>query len=526
MNKKLLGIKVAEKLVESNNENKVSSMITEERLLPEAARYILDNFRNCYHPFRAIRETINNGSDAYKFENLYKDFADYVNSGFAKFLYNHSESGEYLDYIGDLPKNSYELMSLYRSSSREVQCIIYKTLMYRKRAMLIQPKLIENYVACFDAIVVITQENISRCGSLKELYAYVIKWAYFIDKRNMDKIIDLLGVEIFIHLIKERQSYRYYHNQTPACALEMVQTYSFLQEQRIEPDYGAIVQQLNFADWDYRLRQQDDMWTAAQNLYDTFIGSNIGNGLDSLDGDFISKIYQGISFLISYENNDDKKNLLFELGIKVIGFERLIQRLKVAEEYKPANLTPYCVKLAKLLARDFDELVLDKRIETADDLIRIKKLHFPHKDYIGGFSNNPFVYNNIKLETFSDEDINKLNNYINWRELRTYFYKGVIPVNFLLKHGHKATEGAINHSVLNGKYTVREIIQVLETFEDKLEEGSIRGIVIDVFGYYRDGATEEDMVKLLNYIPEDKVINVCNLSDKYNLSLEKILTLL
>ena len=526
MNKKLLGIKVAEKLVESNNENKVSSMITEERLLPEAARYILDNFRNCYHPFRAIRETINNGSDAYKFENLYKDFADYVNSGFAKFLYNHSESGEYLDYIGDLPKNSSKLMSLYTSSSKEVQGIIYKTLMYRKRAMLIQPRLVENYVACFDAIVAITQENNPNCDSLQDLYAYVIKWASFIDKRNMAKVIDLLGMESFIHLLGERQNYRYSYNQTPACALEMVQTYSFLQEQRIEPDYGAIVQQLNFADWDYRLRQQDDMWTAAQNLYDTFIGSNIGNGLESLNSDFVSKISQSVSFLISYENNDDKKNLLFELGIKVIGFERLIQRLKVAEEYKPANLTPYCVKLAKLLARDFDELVLDKRIETADDLIRIKKLHFPHKDYIGGFSNNPFVYNNIKLETFSDEDINKLNNYINWRELRTYFYKGVIPVNFLLKHGHKATEGAINHSVLNGKYTVREIIQVLETFEDKLEEGSIRGIVIDVFGYYRDGATEEDMVKLLNYIPEDKVINVCNLSDKYNLSLEKILTLL
>ena len=526
MNKKLLGIKVAEKLVESNNENKVSSMIIEERLLPEAARYILDNFRNCYHPFRAIRETINNGSDAYKFENLYKDFADYVNSGFAKFLYNHSESGEYLDYIGDLPKNSDELMSLYKSSSREVQCIIYKTLMYRKRAMLIQPRLIENYVACFDAIVAITKENNSNCDSLQDLYAYVIKWASFIDKRNMDKIIDLLGIESFIHLIKERQSFRYSYHRTPACALEMIQTFSFLQEQRIEPNYGVIINQLDFTDWDYHCRQQNDMWTAAQNLYDTFIGSNIGNELDSLDSDFISKIYQGISFLISYENNDDKKNLLFELGIKVIGFERLIQRLRVAEEYKPANLTPHCVKLAKLLARDFDELVLDKRIETADDLIRIKKLHFPHKDYIGGFSNNPFVYNNIKLETFSDEDINKLNNYINWGELRAYFYKGVIPVNFLLKHGHKATKGAITHSVLNGKYTVREIIQVLETFEDKLEEGGIHGIVIDVFGYYRDGATEEDMVKLLNYIPEDKVINVCNLSDKYNLSLEKILTLL
>ena len=61
MNKKLLGIKVAEKLVESNNENKVFSMIVEERLLPEAVRYILDNFRNCYNPFRAIRETIGNG---------------------------------------------------------------------------------------------------------------------------------------------------------------------------------------------------------------------------------------------------------------------------------------------------------------------------------------------------------------------------------------------------------------------------------------------------------------------------------
>ena len=525
MNKKLLGIKVAEKLVESNNENKVFSMIIEERLLPEAVRYILDNFRNCYRPFRAIRETINNGSDIYKFENLYKDFADYVNSGFAKFLYNHSESGEYLDYIGDLPKNSDELMSLYKSSSKEVQGIIYKTLMYRKRAILIQPKLIENYVACFDAIVAITQENNPKYDSPQELYAYVIKWASFIDKRNMDKIIDLLGMESFIHLIKERQSFRYSF-QTPACILEMIQTYSFLQEQHIEPNYVAIINQLDFTDWNCHCRQQNDMWTAAQNLYDTFIGSNIGNGLDSLDCDFISKIYQGIHFLISYENNDDKKNLLFELGIKVIGFERLIQRLKVAEEYKPANLTPYCVMLAKTLARDFDELVLDKRVETADELIRIKKLHFPHREYIGGFSNNPFVYNNIKLETFSDEDMNKLNNYINWRELRTYFYNGVIPVNFLLKHGHKATEGAITHSVLNGKYTVREIIQVLETFEDKLEEGSIRRIVIDVFECYRDGATEEDMVKLLNYIPEDKVINVCYLSDKYNLSLEKILTLL
>ena len=525
MNKKLLGIKVAEKLVESNNENKVFSMIIEERLLPEAVRYILDNFRNCYNPFRAIRETIGNGSDIYKFENLYKDFADYVNSGFAKFLYSHGESGEYLDYIGDLPKNSDELMSLYKSSSKEVQGIIYKTLMYRKRAILLQPRLIENYVACFDAIVAITQENNPKYDSPQELYAYVIKWASFIDKRNMDKIIDLLGAESFIHLIKERQGYRY-SSRTPACILEMIQTYSFLQERHIEPNYGEIIQQLNFTEWNYCYRQQDDMWTAAQNLYDTFIGSNIGNGLDSLDCDFISKIYQSIHFLISYENNDDKKNLLFELGIKVIGFERLIQRLKVAEEYKPANLTPYCVMLAKTLARDFDELVLDKRVETADDLIRIKKLHFPHRDYIGGFSDNPFVYKNIKLETFSDEDMNKLNNYINWGELKNYFFNGVVPADFLLKHGHKAKEVAITHSILNGKYTVREIIQVLETFEDKLEEGSIRRIVVDVLECYKEGATEEDIVKLLNYIPENKVVNVHYLSEKYNLSLEKILTLL
>ena len=525
MNKKLLGIKVAEKLVESNNETKMCSMIVEERFLPEAVRYILDNSRNGYRSFRAIRETIDNGSDIYKFENLYKDFADYVNSGFAKFLYSHGESGEYLDYIGDLPKNSDELMSLYKSSSKEVQGIIYKTLMYRKRPMLIQPRLIENYVACFDAIVAITQENHPKYDSPQELYAYVIKWASFIDKRNMDKIIDLLGAESFIHLIKERQGYRY-SSRTPACILEMIQTYSFLQERHIEPNYGEIIQQLNFTEWKYCYRQQDDMWTAAQNLYDTFIGSNIGNGLDSLDCDFISKIYQGIYFLISYENNEDKKNMLFELGIKVSGFERLIQQLKVAEEYKPANLTPYCVMLAKALAKDFDELVLDKRIETADDLIRIKKLHFPHRRYIGGFSNNPFVYKNIKLETFSDEDMNKLNNYINWGELKNYFFNGVVPADFLLKHGHKAKEVAITHSILNGKYTVREIIQVLETFEDKLEEGSIRRIVIDVFECYRDGATEEDMVKLLGYIPEDKVINVCYLSDKYNLSLEKIWTLL
>lgn len=526
MNKKLLGIKVAEKLVESNNENKVFSMIVEERFLPEAVRYILDNFRNCYNPFRAIRGTIGNGSDIYKFENLYKDFADYVNSGFAKFLYDHCESGEYLDYIGDLPKNSDELMSLYKSSSKEVQGIIYKTLMYRKRPMLIQPRLIENYVACFDAIVAITKENNPKCDSLQDLYTYVIKWASFIDKRNMDKIIDLLGIESFIHLIKERQSFRYGYNRNPACALEMIQTYSFLQEQHIEPNYGEILQQLNFTEWSHYYRQQNDMWTAAQNLYDTFIGSNIGNGLDSLDCDFISKIYQGIYFLISYENNDDKKNMLFELGIKANGFERLIQRLKMAEEYKPANLTPYCVMLAKALAKDFDELILDERIETADDLIRIKKLHFPHRRYIGGFSNNPFVYNNIKLETFSDEDVNKLNNYINWGELKSYFFNGVVPVDFLLKHGHKAKEGAITYSVLNGKYTVQEIIQVLETFEDKLDKSSFLRIVIDVFECYRDGATEEDMVKLLNYIPEDKIMNVRYLSDKYNLSLEKILTLL
>ena len=525
MNKKLLGIKVAEKLVESNNINKVFSMIVEERLLPEAARYVLDNFRYCYHPFKAIRETINNGSDIYKFENLYKDFADYVNSGFAKFLYSHGESGEYLDYIGDLPKNSDELMSLYKSSSKEVQGIIYKTLMYRKRPMLLQPRLIENYVACFDAIVAITQENNPKYDSLQELYAYVIKWASFIDKRNMDKIIDLLGVESFIHLIKERQGYRY-SSRTPACILEMIQTYSFLQERHIEPNYGEIIQQLNFTEWSYCHRQQNDMWTAAQNLYDTFIGSNIGNGLDSLDCDFISKIYQGIYFLISYENNDDKKNMLFELGIKVNGFERLIQRLKVAEEYKPANLTPYCVMLAKALAKDFDELVLDERIETADDLIRIKKLYFPHRGYIGGFSNNPFVYKNIKLETFSDEDMNKLNNYINWRELKNYFFNGVVPVDFLLKHGHKTTEGTIFNSVLNGNYTARETIQVLETFKDKLDDSSVRRIVIDILECYKDGATEEDIVKLLNYIPEDRVVNVNYLSDKYNLSLEKILTLL
>ena len=184
MNKKLLGIKVAEKLVESNNESKMHSMIVEERFLPEAVRYILDNSRNGYRSFNAIRKTIDNGSDIYKFENLYKDFADYVNSGFAKFLYSHGESGEYLDYIGDLPKNSDELMSLYKSSSKEVQGIIYKTLMYRKRGMLIQPRLIENYVACFDAIVAITQENNPKYDSPQELYAYVIKRASFIDKRK------------------------------------------------------------------------------------------------------------------------------------------------------------------------------------------------------------------------------------------------------------------------------------------------------------------------------------------------------
>ena len=525
MNKKLLGIKVAEKLVESNNENKVFSMIVEERLLPEATRYILDNFKDGYRPFRAIKETINNGSDVYKFENLYKDFADYVNSGFAKFLYSRRESGEYLDYIGDLPKNSDELMSLYKSSSKEVQGIIYKTLMYRKRGMAIQPRLIENYVACFDAIVAITQENNPKYDSPQELYAYVIKWASFIDKRNMDKIIDLLGAESFIHLIKERQGYRY-SSRTPACILEMIQTYSFLQEQHIDPNYREIIHQLNFVDWNYYVRQQDDMWIAAQKLYDTFIGSNIGNGLDSLDSNFISQINQGISFLISYENNDDKKNVLFELGIKTVGFEKLIHWLKATEKYKPVNLTPHCVKLVNLLARNFDELILDRRVETADDLIKIKKLYFPHKEFIGDFSNNPFVYNNIKLEMFSDEDMNKLNNYINWRELKIYFCNGVIPVNFLLKHGHKTREGVIAHSVLNGSYTVREIVQVLEAFKDKLDESFVRRIVVDTLECCKEGATEEDMAKLLSYIPEDKVINVCYLSDKYNLSLEKILTLL
>ena len=73
---------------------------------------------------------------------------------------------------------------------------------------------------------------------------------------------------------------------------------------------------------------------------------------------------------------------------------------------------------------------------------------------------------------------------------------------------------------------IESLKEQLETFKDKLDESSVLRIVIDTLEHYRDGATEEDMVKLLSYIPDDRVVNVCYLSDKYNLSLEKILTLL
>ena len=528
---KVLGVKAAEKMMTGGSYSKIQDAILEEKFSPEAIRYLLDNYSSPRRIIDDIKMTAIAGSNSYSFNNIYKDFEDYINSGFSTYIYEEGECGEYIDWLGDIPNSSEELISIYNSSDEEIRNAIYKTLMYRKRAMILNENLIEKYNNCFDAIVEITQRENPSIETTVDLYSYVSKWCCSINRNTIEKIISVVGLEKTISMMRARKDLRYDYCITITSMLDMMEVLGFLLEKdtKITPDLSVVARQLDFNScWSIEDLKNDHMFEIARQLYDKFFGCKVGvNGIKSIDVDLINLIGTNAGTFLAYERVERKKDALFDAGIKILGYDRFVYNLCCSAKRKEITLSSYCCNLSRILARDFNELILNKKITTADELLILKRGCFPHRVNIGRFSTNPFVYNYINLEEFSDEDIEKISNQLSWTELRGYFKEEVVPLSFMIKYFDRLREESIVNSVLRGRFTMPETIYLLDSIGSRMSEGAVARIISNAIEIYKEGATEVLMAKLVKYIPTSSSISFNYLSPKYNnLSLRNILTLL
>lgn len=522
--KVILGVKVAEKLVEGRNMEKICSMIREDKFDGEAIRYILDN-SNSSQPFGAIFNK-DSATNPYTFDVVYGSFENYVNSGLAKFLYREGDSGEYIRWFNVMPENSESLTELYNSSNEDVKKIIFKTLMYRKRSITLHNAAIKNYLNCFDAIVNIVKEQ-ALFETNHELYQYIVKWSCVIDKNNLKKIEEVIGLEDTQQLIIDRIDLRYSYDKTESLGYEISELYSYLQDAGQELTYDLLLGVMNYGDWNVSTRQSGILFDYCKKAYRMFFADKIKDKIENMDARTISNISKRICFLIAYEDNEDKKNVLFQLGVKTRGYERFIEEICYYARYKEIEykLTPEIVKLSKIFTRSFECLLLDKKIQNAEELISLKESWFPHASMIDDFNSNPFVYNNLRFEEFSEDDMQKISIYLNWEDCRGYFKGGVVPIDFLIKYGNKMSNNCIICSILYGKLTASEVAMLLERFQSRFSNNERTRIAYTVLSN-RGGATAEEIATAIKLRNPSQFIDVDSIHEDHTASLQSILTLL
>ncbi len=539
-NKVVLGIEVVKKMIEKEQVCKIGSLIEESKLTAEAVRYVLDNVDLCEFPQIVVEVTENKN---YPFEDIYSSFEDYVTSNLAEGLFEESSSGEYIRWITAIPKSSEEVMELYNRLSQKSKDIMYKTLFYRRRRVSLSISTRKNYLNCLDAIkkLVCIHEGFEE-GS-EETCNHMIKWAYSIGYSFLESVAEEIGIEETLERVANRVSLRYSYGTTPCLLAEMKDVWMFLR------DKSTISDQTMYSIMDYMCHSR---WTAdsrkhninspiydfsefdlyhyyGKELYKEISKDIIGETMEESESLVYFRRFSAYSIaeFLCYEDNENKRNTIFKIGIKVggyAGFSNIL--LEITQEGMCFEVTTEMEELSKVMASNWDELFLKNNITKAKELIDLGDSCFIESGSITGFHRNKLLCEKIKLDEFDDAELALLSFKICFDEIDRYFFKRVVPVDFMIKHSDKISPDTVSRSILGSDtMPISDTMTLLERFGSDMNALVIERIMSKVLSQ-SEAIAARDMALLIKMARNDVLIPLNSIGVEQTTSIKSILTLL
>ncbi|MEG1519325.1 MAG: hypothetical protein RR358_05925, partial [Cetobacterium sp.] len=192
-------------------------------------------------------------------------------------------------------------------------------------------------------------------------------------------------------------------------------------------------------------------------------------------------------------------------------------------DYKyPVLITQHMFNLTVDNRCYIDNILFPDKQLTADEVVKLAKRM--NKDCINCVSDNPFALRAIQLETYSEEDMEKLRPYLAKRNFHEYFENNFIPFDFAMKYVVHADDLRLFTNNIN-KYTAEQLVAIVESdlyTSDKYNNQYIFKNFLE-----RKDVTDELFAKVITIMGEtnrEEEYGMCKSESKA--SLKNILTLL
>lgn len=530
-----LGVKPMINLLESKQMDKISNMVKDGRFDTEAIK-LLFNHKNMEV------DTFLNIKDFCKFSDLFSSFEEFITSSFSECLYNNGETNAAFDWIEDYPATEDELISLYERNS-ECQDVIFKFFFYRVRQSTIPIALKQNYTNSLSGVYKLF---LSRTGysmgidvrditnnlliqTMTEMY----KWSQYISTDFIEFTEGLYGTSQTVEFVKTRIRHRRSGAVSPNSIADLEDLYDYLQENGEELfDLLYIIDPMCWLNATSKeAKPLIPLYVEkCRRLYNKFVKEKVekdpmilytARGFGGLSN---SSTIHTVPILYSY--NKEFINKVFMLAQKKHSLSPIIDNIViVADRGCDITITSKIEEASIANFTDFNRIIITKEVTTADQLLELVHEVDPFNHRIGVFQCNPFLIKNIRLDEFSEGDIEKLAPHLEWNHIGYYFKNGVAPFEFLMKYERFIKNKLyVELNPLSEQYSVSQKIRVAKVFKDRLPSHYLSHIMRDIF-FKDEGATEQEIVELIRGCDSITLMPNQDVKNK-NLSLKSILTLI
>ena len=517
--KKLFDVEAIKKILERGKTEKAISLLCENKIDQEGSKYLLESgvFYNI--------NLYNNCENAKPQSYFYKDFEEYINSNLANTLFEKGDSGNCAMWFDLFPSTSAELMYIYNNSSQRVKEIIFKTICYRKRTLGVNKIFAEKYLNCFDAIYEIVKIYCEKEGKKGyEILNYLFSWAYVINPEWIDKAKTKLEISNDIKMILTTRIETRYgcDNENEAGLLEeKISIFKYIKENNISIDiFPYIWQNLRLS----KTKDNEKTIELKQVLYDTFISEKISSNVEDFDEDFLKDINNMTFLLMPYEQDEDKLNCLFNLGIlrsksysnNPLG--HFVKDMCSCSEMKKIKITSHMETTTKIFGTDFKDFLTTKEFLSIKEVKELKNKYLPYDTYLGNFNSNHYLSDAINLLKYSEDDFKELSYILDWTNVDKYFYKERVPLEFIEKYGTRIKNlfSILYYDLENYmEKDINKYLKVIDLYSHKFSTIELKKFL---YGIMSNGASSEVIASFINKLTSrNPHINLCeNLNNFYS----------
>ena len=545
---KLLNVKAMEKMLKSGNFGKITSELSKKNFTHEAVDYFIrestttDVFRAEYTMDCLCKIVANR--DHYKFSDFYSDFEDYVNSPLANFLVANTSAGDYIQWFESIP-NEQQLRELYENSTENVKKVIYKTLVYRRSSFGLSDKLIDIYSDSYNFFLELIMKYESSCeNNIARATEYFIRWAYALNENALIKLEERFGTERIKSYLEKRRE-RYHNGANRTSLLDFITTSTFLHDVG-ELDsleiVSTMIRDFDIYSWATGTLNKET-YSLLQDLYDKHLAPLFFEGetaiLDFQGKNTYNYIKRHFDVILPWERREDRAIAIINLyrklsdnysvAYKLSSVDLAFERREVNVDFKiPKQITEDSLKLAFR----FCEFIPSHEIEF-EELKSILRLHFPHLNAIGSFSENTILSKHINIEKLLAEKGDEMAALLDFShgDFESYFKDKLIPVDVIKNYGERLGRYVVLRSLLRSKtITPQELLDMSSRINFKEEYMSSDNCSILSRALENEGkpATAEEVAELIKILGLDKEkFFECNYNkENSKLDLRSILTLL